>query len=458
MPERPVLGAGRRRPVVIAHGSLLGRDEPDQHPVEAIGGLDVWLVGKLIAGSNITLQVDDDGVITISASGGGGGAVDSVNGETGAVVLDAADVGALASGSGYNTANGWLKLDGSGTAPDSTIPASIARDTEVTSAVSAHAAATDPHGDRAYAAGLVDDLSGVTNASAARSNLGLGNVDNTSDANKPVSTAQQTALDGKAAASHSHSGADITSGTVSTARLGTGAANATTFLRGDQTWATPSGIADPGGSNDDFLQRKSGAWTNRTVAQVKADLGVQHVLSAPVGLWTGPVSGNTVESNQTDLFLSASGRGSASLVRLAAGTYDRVAVSVQSVGAATIRLGLWAADPTTGMPGDLVLDAGTISVAGSAGLREITINQTLSGWYWCSVSCDAYTSAFTMWGIGDTASSPIFGMPVATSDIRLKARNALTSGSFGSGGLPSTFPTQGAPQASGPKLIFRRSA
>lgn len=33
------------------------------------------------------------------------------------------------------------------------------------------------------------------------------------------------------------------------------------------------GIADPGGANDDFLQRKAGAWTNRTVAQVKADLG-----------------------------------------------------------------------------------------------------------------------------------------------------------------------------------------
>lgn len=39
---------------------------------------------------------------------------------------------------------------------------------------------------------------GATTAAAARTNLGLGNVDNTSDANKPVSTAQQTALDLKA--------------------------------------------------------------------------------------------------------------------------------------------------------------------------------------------------------------------------------------------------------------------
>lgn len=38
---------------------------------------------------------------------------------------------------------------------------------------------------------------GATTASGARANLGLGNVDNTSDANKPISAATQTALDGK---------------------------------------------------------------------------------------------------------------------------------------------------------------------------------------------------------------------------------------------------------------------
>ena len=58
-------------------------------------------------------------------------------------------------------------------------------------------------------------------------------------------------LAGKAPTSHSHSGADITSGTVSTARLGTGAANATTFLRGDQTWAAPTGGSD--GYSQSFL-------------------------------------------------------------------------------------------------------------------------------------------------------------------------------------------------------------
>lgn len=38
-------------------------------------------------------------------------------------------------------------------------------------------------------------------------------------------------------ASHTHAASDIASGTVATARLGSGTANSTTYLRGDQTWA-----------------------------------------------------------------------------------------------------------------------------------------------------------------------------------------------------------------------------
>lgn len=61
-------------------------------------------------------------------------------------------------------------------------------------------------------------------------------------------TGLQTALDGKSATTHVHDAANITTGTIATARLGSGTANSSTYLRGDQTWATVSG---GGGSGTD---------------------------------------------------------------------------------------------------------------------------------------------------------------------------------------------------------------
>lgn len=59
--------------------------------------------------------------------------------------------------------------------------------------------------------GPVRAVAGKTgNVTLVKADVGLGDVDNTSDAAKPISSATQTALNGKANSSHGHAVADVT--------------------------------------------------------------------------------------------------------------------------------------------------------------------------------------------------------------------------------------------------------
>lgn len=75
-----------------------------------------------------------------------------------------------------------------------------------------------------------------------KTRVGLSNVDNTTDLNKPISTATQTALDAKAATAHTHTATQISDSTavgrsvvvaanVAAARTAIGAADAATSVQ-----------------------------------------------------------------------------------------------------------------------------------------------------------------------------------------------------------------------------------
>lgn len=92
-----------------------------------------------------------------------------------------------------------------------------------------------------------------------RGNMTWGNETVTS-VNTQTGAVNLTAANvGAAATVHTHAASDIISGVIATARLASsGTADATTFLRGDQTWATPLGLTG-------FIASQNTAAPNNTV-------------------------------------------------------------------------------------------------------------------------------------------------------------------------------------------------
>lgn len=136
-----------------------------------------------------------DGTFSVPASGGG--AVDSVNGQTGVVVLDSADIGLgnvdNTSDAAKNSAATTLtnkNING----PDNTLT-NIAL-TSLATIPDGRIIGNNSGGNSVPLALTAAQIKAVL--ALAASDVGLGNVENTSDAAKPISTATQTALNLKA--------------------------------------------------------------------------------------------------------------------------------------------------------------------------------------------------------------------------------------------------------------------
>lgn len=138
--------------------------------------------GPGILGGVVLIDPETGVPYRVTGGGGGGGAVDSVNGQTGAVVLDAEEVGAR----DETWVPTWADVTGK---PSTFTPTGHAHAVADTTGLQVALDSKAPLASPAF----TGTPTGVTKA-----HVGLGNVDNTTDANKPVSTAQQTALNLKA--------------------------------------------------------------------------------------------------------------------------------------------------------------------------------------------------------------------------------------------------------------------
>ncbi len=135
----------------------------------------------------------------------GAAGVSSVNGETGVVTLNAADVGAATT----------AYVDSG----DATVASAASAALVLGLSGKANTSHTHAQSD---VTNLVSDLAGKAASSHTHAQSDVTNL--VSD------------LAGKAASSHTHAASDIASGTVATARLGSGTADATTYLTGAQTY------------------------------------------------------------------------------------------------------------------------------------------------------------------------------------------------------------------------------
>lgn len=239
-------------------------------------------------------------------------------------------------------------------------------------------------------------LTGLT-----KGQVGLGNVDNTSDANKPVSTATQTALNLKAnLASPTFTGTvTLPAGQVINGVTLTTSGGTTNFLRADGTYAAPTASAAWGGitgtlSSQTDLQNALNAKV--TDADVRGGAANLNARLSTISNFASPNAGGVVVGQYYDNSFrgtaSATLAGAANRIDLAPYytsvplTIDRIGVAVSTgVASALGKVVIYSAD-ANGWPDELLYESGNLDFS-TTGMKEGTLSFSFSSGvqYWVGV-------------------------------------------------------------------------